>query len=194
MSRVCTIPDCDARAAAPRGWCWKHYERWRKHGDPMWQKLTLPELYESQIDRSDSDGCHPWRGRLIGGGGEYGVISVNRRNVPAHRFGYELHIGPIPDGLHVRHSCDNPPCQNPKHWLLGTSADNHADMVERRRSTFGERNPNAKLTEAQVLQIRAEYAVRSETHDQIAERYGVCRPVITGILNRRSWAWLQPAN
>lgn len=33
--RTCTIEGC-ADPARARGWCKKHYERWRKHGDPAW--------------------------------------------------------------------------------------------------------------------------------------------------------------
>ena len=51
----------------------------------------------------------------------------------AHRFVYENTVGPIPDGLEIRHSCDNPPCVNPEHLLPGTPADNAHDKIERRR-------------------------------------------------------------
>lgn len=32
---ACLIDACDAEARAPRGWCWKHYNRWRRYGDPL---------------------------------------------------------------------------------------------------------------------------------------------------------------
>lgn len=186
MPGVCTIPDCGGKVAS-RGWCWKHYERWRKHGDVMWHPPTGAETYAKYTDRSNPDGCHPWRGRTVEGTLVYGILSVAGRATLAHRFGYEMHHGPIPDGLQVRHTCDNPLCQNPKHMLIGTSAQNHADMVERGRSTYGERNPRAKFTEAQVLEIRRNYAANPETHAAIARRHGVHGPAITRILNRKRW-------
>lgn len=48
------------------------------------------------------------------------------------------------DGLHARHTCDNPWCVNPGHLLIGTAHDNHVDMVERGRSARDEKHWNWK--------------------------------------------------
>lgn len=50
-----------------------------------------------------------------------------------HKVVWEVHFGPVPKGLVVRHSCDNPPCCNPDHLLIGTQQDNVNDMIERGR-------------------------------------------------------------
>ncbi|MGW2130432.1 HNH endonuclease signature motif containing protein [Streptomyces coelicoflavus] len=49
----------------------------------------------------------------------YGVIGINGRSTLAHRFSYELHVGPIPDGLELDHRCRVRPCSNPDHRPTG---------------------------------------------------------------------------
>jgi len=84
-------------------------------------------------DRVDKAGdCWLWRGLIDRNG--YGRIGDNYRVALAHRFAYEAAIGPIPAGLDVLHSCDNPPCVNPAHLRVGTHAENMADMVRRGRA------------------------------------------------------------
>ena len=50
-----------------------------------------------------------------------------------HRYGHDLLVGTIPDGYHVCHTCDNPPCCNPSHWFLGTNQDNVDDRQAKGR-------------------------------------------------------------
>lgn len=64
---------------------------------------------------------------------DYRVFWLNRKQVQAHRFAYELWIGDIPEGLYVLHSCDTPPCVNPDHLRAGSVQDNVDDKMERGR-------------------------------------------------------------
>lgn len=72
------------------------------------------------------DECWVWFGLLDKSG--YGIFKTEF-TASAHRFSYELHKGRIPDGLHVLHTCNNPPCVNPSHLKIGTNKDNIADKI-----------------------------------------------------------------
>lgn len=85
----------------------------------------------------DAAGCWNWKGHRNWLG--YGVIRKDPRPdqkkvLFAHRWSYEAHKGPIPSGLHVMHSCDNPACINPDHLSVGTHVDNMRDMAEKGRA------------------------------------------------------------
>lgn len=74
--------------------------------------------------------CWWWLG---GKPGDYGAFSFNGQHHLAHRFSYELHVGPIPAGLLVLHQCDNPSCVRPAHLRVGTSTDNIRDASAKGR-------------------------------------------------------------
>lgn len=84
--------------------------------------LTTAELFWGWVDRLDPDECWPWTGSRDPKG--YGLFTADRGIiVGAHRLAYELANGPIPtEKLIVCHRCDNPPCCNPAHLLLGPAA------------------------------------------------------------------------
>lgn len=83
------------------------------------------------IWNGDEDECWEYEGCTNRAG--YGRITIGSGPVLTHRFSYELFVGPIPDGIHVLHHRDNPPCVNPSHLWLGTHADNMADMAAKGR-------------------------------------------------------------
>lgn len=74
----------------------------------------------NRVDKGPS--CWAWRGDKNPGG--YGLIYVNGRRMPAHRFSYELTGRKIPPGLHIDHLCRNPNCVNPDHLEPVTIREN----------------------------------------------------------------------
>ena len=101
-------------------------------------------------------GCWLWTASFRTTG--YGQINLRHRNVGAHRLAYELHHGPIPDGLCVLHRCDTPACCNPTHLFLGTRVDNNRDMASKGRSLHGEAHPHVSMTDAEIARLRADHA------------------------------------
>lgn len=150
--------------------------RVRSATDRFWEK----------VERHGPDGCWGWLAAKDKNG--YGVfyLSSSKKNMPAHRFSYELHIGPIPDGMFVCHHCDNPPCCNPNHLFLGTIADNHADMCRKGRLRYGVGHHNSKLTDGDVMDIRAALSAGQNQYD-VAVRYGVSQSIISTIWTGKAW-------
>ncbi len=127
-------------------------------------------------------GCWEVTSHAIGNRG-YAAITHNGIRQGVHRFIYEELFGSIPDGMVVMHKCDNPRCINPEHLKLGTQAENMKDMVEKKRSLIGERNPNVKLTMDKVRAIKKD----KRSYSQIAGEYGVGFGVIGQIKRRERW-------
>lgn len=137
----------------------------------------------NKVDKTE--GCWNWTAATAGGKKDrYGVIRMNhpRRQMYAHRLSYEMHHGPIPDGLHVMHSCDNTLCVNPEHLRVGTPTDNARDKVFRGRAP----KPNAILSLEDVREIRARLQ-NGELHASIAKDYPVSRVAITCINIGKTW-------
>jgi hypothetical protein len=86
-------------------------------------------------------GCREWQAGTDRFG--YGRIWIGE-NRTAHTVSYETYVGPIPTGLHVLHTCDNPACIEPRHLVLGTHIDNMKDKQTRGR-VAGIRNPNSNM-------------------------------------------------
>lgn len=146
------------------------------------------DRFWSKVDRPTPDGCWIWTAARTEH--EYGVFAPDwRRTKKAHRVSWERFIGPIPNGLWVLHRCDNPPCVNPSHLFLGTRADNIQDMMQKGRAPYGEKAFGAKLDESDVYRIRS-LAAFGETQLAISRRFGISRPQVAKIVQRRRWPHL----
>jgi hypothetical protein len=150
----------------------------------------IDERFWALVSRGPDEDCWIWQGTLMGKG--YGKFyTAEKRHTGAHRISYLLHHGEIPDGMLVRHTCDNPPCVNPGHLLLGTVRDNSADARDRGRlsggSLKGTAHPRCLLTEDSVQDIRS----GRFTTKEFAELYGVSVSTVQGIRRGRSWTHLE---
>jgi hypothetical protein len=137
-----------------------------------------------------TDGCWLWRGESKRGYGSLRIGCVTHR---AHRLSYEIFKGPIPGGMVVCHTCDNPACVNPDHLFVGTQQDNIKDAWSKGRVRLprdGEKNPASKLTAAQVLDIRARLCGKRGELSALAREYGVSSSLIAQIRDRLTWRWL----
>lgn len=136
-----------------------------------------------------TDGCWLWTGWLLNSG--YGETTWHLRKITVHRLSYILANGPIPKGKLVLHSCHVPTCVNPAHLRLGTDQDNMNDKVAAGRQTRGEAMTwKAKLTEAQVRQLRAEYrktGPRKSNIEELVKKYGVAKVTAYAAATGRSW-------
>lgn len=155
--------------------------------------LSPEELFWFKVAKAD--GCWLWIGRLDKLG--YGRFGRKGPLVFAHRVAWTFTNGPIPAGMDVCHTCDVRSCCNPAHMFLGTHDDNMADCMAKGRNVRGARSVHAKLTDADVLTIRARYkrtvskghTVRSNVLALAAE-YGVTRGTIQQAALGRRWKHL----
>jgi len=116
MTKFCSIDGCDKPMRA-KGMCTTHYMRAKRHGSP---DVVLRRLGRSDQERfwqyvSKTETCWLWTGTLSHGYGSFylGRPEGGYRQVMAHRFAYELLIGPIPDGLtldHLKDRCGDKRC------------------------------------------------------------------------------------
>jgi hypothetical protein len=164
--------------------------------DPETYPHVTQRRFWAKVDVRGPDDCWLWTGSTLKSG--YGMLTVRRKGLLAHRVSWELHHGPIPvgEGYHgicVLHDCDVRNCVNPGHLFLGTHLDNMDDMRAkgRNRQPRGESTAQAKLTEPKVLEIRRLYASGGYTQTELGDDFGVTQAAISAIVTRKNWPWLR---
>lgn len=125
--------------------------------------------------------CKEWIGAKSSG---YGQKWSNGKVRLVHRIAWEESKGTIPEGMVVRHKCDNSVCYEITHLELGTHKENTQDMMKRGRHIAG----NTILTQSQVDDIRARYkSFANITQIKLAREYGVHQTTISHIILNKSW-------
>lgn len=193
----CSVELCETPVYA-RGWCNRHWQRWRRHGDPTalhpGSSYSVGERQRDRVARdiADRDRSACWLDSFV----------------QHHRQGYPLigkrmvgHLALEADGKprpsrpqHVmRHLCEgggDPRCWNPDHLAWGTYAENSQDMLDhgrhRTNPAVGERASKARLTEIQVRDIRERLAI-GESGRGLSREYGVAPSAISNINRRLTW-------
>lgn len=191
--RACSIDGCDRRLFTSC-LCSTHYKRRTEYGDPLLgppirrrsSAETLTEaLREYTPTGLDPAQCWEWTGNINDTG--YGRLCFGGKVYLAHRIAWKLYREErnLPAGnlMHVRHSCDNPPCVNPTDLVLGTIQQNLLDMAEKGRQARGERHGQAKLTEADVQAMRASL----DSPSTLAARYGVAYATAHNAITGKTW-------
>jgi hypothetical protein len=156
----------------------------------------MEQRFLSKVNKTPT--CWLWTAYLDNDG--YGKFWIDGRNINAHRVAYELWKGQIPDGMVMRHACDEPSCVNPEHLLFGTQADNIRDKVERGRQARGDthrsrtcpeltrkgqNHHNSKITDDEVTWIRVLRGFYKNV--ELAKMYGMTPTSMSKIVLGRSY-------
>jgi hypothetical protein len=144
---------------------------------------SLIERFEQRYIPEPNSGCWLWLGGVNPSNG-YGRFYTNGNVVvSAHKFSFTFFIGPVPDGLILRHRCDIKTCVNPDHIIPGTYQDNSDDAVERNFVPSGEKHGMSLLTSDEVIAIfRAPGTIA-----EIARQFNISRMHAQRIKEKKVW-------
>lgn len=190
--RTCSIDGCERGGKLTRGWCRKHYARWRSNGDPNVTRIALRSEAAAILDRvvampvdAHDSPCELWTIALDTGG--YGRVMIDGKRGNVCHVILERTGRPRPPspGDCALHSCDTPSCVNPAHLRWGSQAENSLDRSSRgRASSTG--NP---ITAADIHAIRKAWRGNggSATLTELAKTYGVNATTIQRIATGQTW-------
>ena len=153
----------------------------------------IVKRFNEKISISKHTGCHEWIGAKQSNG--YGRFRAFGRSFYAHRFSALINYGIIQSHLDVCHECDNRSCVNPEHLFIGTRKDNMQNAVKKGRQARGyllsikkrgDKSPLAKLTKADVIEIREKHLGGLKTSD-IAMLFNTSADNVRRIVRFDTW-------
>jgi hypothetical protein len=121
MRNTCTIPECTSFVVG-RGLCRKHYMRVARSGSIETFRFDPEKRFWSKVEKTET--CWNWTAALQNGYGRVVTQQRPTRTTMAHRYSYEMHVGPIPDGMTIDHLCLNRKCVNPDHLEVVSRSEN----------------------------------------------------------------------
>lgn len=184
----CTVENCEKHFYA-KEFCRKHYDRFRKYGDPLAGGTFYgePETFFKESLNQETDECIIWKyGRDTGG---YGNIYWEGKSWKVHRLSCYLTYGPPKAHMDAAHGpCHNTLCFNPRHLSWKTEKENMEDRIRDGTHTYGETAGRAKLSESQVVEIRQRYAAGGTSHRKLAAEYDMAHCTIGAIIRGTIWS------
>jgi hypothetical protein len=161
---------------------------------PRAANYNFLDRFWARVDVRGPEDCWEWTGfRFHDNYGGVGYKVNGRTLTPrAHVISLFIASGQDAGGRYALHHCDNPPCCNPAHLYWGSQRQNIADMDSRGRANRpvlqGVQQAKAKLTDADVVAIRAAYAASGVTQQVLAAQSGVSQFAISSVIRRAAWS------
>ncbi len=184
--RICSVEGC-CNPVIGRGYCERHYRRFRRHGHPEGGGTARgePRRWIEANVQHDGDECLLWPFARMGGG--YGHLVHEGRFIPAHRLMCSsAHGQPADETYEAAHSCGNAACVNPRHLRWATPLENNADKVEHGTQLHGEAIHNTFLTVREVEAIR-HLAASGVVQRRIAEAFNITPQRVNEIVKGKTW-------
>lgn len=157
------------------------------------RRVPNRERFYSHVGPANAKGCKLWLLALDRDG--YGHFTLNNNNgtqrqVRAHHAALLIEGIDIPRDKEVCHECDNPPCVERTHLRVDTHASNIADRDRQGHQIHGTTHHQAKVTDADVIEMRHRREELGDTYAALGSAFGVCAKQAWRIINRKSWPHL----
>jgi len=169
----------------------------------MRSRKPFKQILIDHVDKRGENECWPWTGH-IGKNGygkavrtiKYGGISDRKQKTYRAHRAYLIFVAKkkVPKDAYVCHTCDNPPCCNPNHLVIGDAKWNNADMVKKGRNVIlrGENSALAKLSDKQVAIIKKALSDHRVSAMEIQDRFHISEPNVRKIINGSRWKHIYP--